>query len=65
MRHRPRLLAGVLLAGVLLAGLLLAGCSSGGGHATSAVASLPGHSGEVLAPTWSPDGKRLASGAAD
>lgn len=47
MRYRPRLLAGVLLAGVLLAGVLLAGCSSGSSHATSAVASLPGHGGSA------------------
>jgi hypothetical protein len=37
------------LAGVLLAGTLLAGCSSGGSHATPAVASLPGHTGSASA----------------
>ncbi len=42
MRYRPQSLAGVLLAGVLLAG-----CSSGSGHVSSAVASLPGRSGSA------------------
>ncbi len=37
------------LAGVLLAGTLLAGCSTGGSHATPAVASLPGHTGSAPA----------------
>jgi hypothetical protein len=44
MRFRSQSLAGVLLAGVLLAG-----CSSGGSHTSSAVASLPGHSGSAPA----------------
>ncbi len=42
MRYRLQSLAGVLLAGVLLAG-----CSTGGGQVSSAVASLPGHSGSA------------------
>ncbi len=49
MRYRPRFPAGVLLAGTSLAGMLLAGCSSGGGQASPAVASLPGHGGSASA----------------
>jgi hypothetical protein len=37
------------MAGPFLAVLLLAGCSSGGSHATPAVASLPGHTGSAAA----------------
>jgi hypothetical protein len=49
MRCRYRSLVGLLMAGPFLTVLLLAGCSSGSGHATPAVASLPGHSASALA----------------